>query len=219
LRATNPLEERLIALVEPVAAELGLRLVRVRIGGLKRKRLQIMAEREADGGMSVDNCADLSRALGPVLDAADPIKDDYDLEISSPGIDRPLVRLDDFVRFAGHEARLETAHLIDGRRRFKGAIIGIEGENVRMRTNEGDAAVPFSALSDARLILTDALIAEDLRRQEAEQKGEKPEMRFQPVTPTAAPRKAKPKATAAQKAAAEAKAKAPKPVKPSKTKP
>ena len=200
MRATNPLEEKLIGLIEPVAAELGLRLVRVRLGGLKRKRLQIMAERLEDGGMSVDNCADLSRALGPVFDAADPIKDDYDLEVSSPGIDRPLVALEDFVRFTGHEAKMETALLVDGRRRFKGAILGAADGIVRIRTMEGDCAVPFAALSEARLVLTDALIAEDLKRQEA---ADKPAPKFQPVTPTPAPRK--PKANAAQKAAANAK--------------
>jgi ribosome maturation factor RimP len=175
LRASNPLEEKVIALVAPAAADLGLRLVRVRLSGLKRKRLQIMAEREADGFMSLENCEDLSRAVSAVLDAADPIKDEYDLEVSSPGIDRPLVRLDDFARFAGHEAKLETVQMFDGRKRFKGELAGVENDSVRIKLPEGERLVPFAALSDARLILTDKLIEEDLKRQAAAQKAAAPE--------------------------------------------
>lgn len=138
--------------------------MRVRLSGLKRKRLQIMAERAADGLMALEDCEALSRAVSPALDAADPIAAEYDLEVSSPGIDRPLVRLEDFARFAGHEAKLEASQMIDGRRRFRGVLGPVEGGDVTLDLPEGRVAIPFAWLSDARLILTDRLIAEDLRR-------------------------------------------------------
>lgn len=163
MRASNPVEEKVIAAIEPAAADLGYRLVRVRVSGLRRKRLQIMAERE-DGVMLLEDCEKLSRAISPVLDAADPINGEYDLEVSSPGIDRPLVRLEDFARFAGHEAKLETAQMIDGRKRFRGTIVGIDGERVKIALPEGEAAIPFAWLAEARLVLTDRLIEEDLKR-------------------------------------------------------
>jgi ribosome maturation factor RimP len=166
VRASTPIEESITALLEPAAADLGYRLVRVRLSGLKRKRLQIMAERE-DGAMRVEDCEALSRAVSPVLDAHDPIRGDYDLEVSSPGIDRPLVRLDDFTRFAGHEAKLETGQMIDGRKRFRGVLKGVEGENVIFDLPEGEASIPFAWLSEARLVLTDKLIEDDLKRAKA----------------------------------------------------
>jgi ribosome maturation factor RimP len=162
------MEERVIALIEPTAAGLGYRIVRVRLSGARRKRLQIMAERLSDGQMSVDDCTRLSRALSPVFDLEDPIQGEYDLEISSPGIDRPLMALEDFERFKGHEAKLETVAMIDGRKRFKGVIAGVEGDEVILRLPEGDEVrFKFSALADARLVLTDKLIEEDLRRARA----------------------------------------------------
>jgi ribosome maturation factor RimP len=167
VRATNPVEERVIALIEPIAGSLGYRIVRVRLSGQRRKRLQIMAERSADGQMSVEDCSRLSRALSPAFDLEDPIPGEYDLEISSPGIDRPLMTLEDFQRFIGYEAKLETAAMIDGRRRFKGAIAGVEGGVVVLRTQDGDVRLDFSGLSDARLVLTDKLIEEDLKRAKA----------------------------------------------------
>ncbi|MBI1251960.1 MAG: ribosome maturation factor RimP [Alphaproteobacteria bacterium] len=166
LRASTPIEERLIELLEPAAADLGYRLVRVRLSGLKRKRLQIMAERE-DGSMRLEDCEALSRAISPVLDASDPIRGEYDLEVSSPGIDRPLVRLEDFARFAGHEAKLETLQMIDGRKRFRGVLKGVEGDVVVFDLPEGEAAIPFAQLAEARLVLTDRLIEEDLKRAKA----------------------------------------------------
>ena len=166
MKATNPAEEKVIAAIEPAAAELGYRLVRVRLSGLRRKRLQIMAER-ADGQMALEDCARLSRALSPVLDAADPIAGEYDLEVSSPGVDRPLVRLEDFARFAGHEAKLETARMIDGRKRFKGVLAGVDGDVVKIALAEGEASIPFDWLAEARLVLTDKLIEEDLKRAKA----------------------------------------------------
>jgi ribosome maturation factor RimP len=167
LRATNPVEERVIALIEPTAQNLGYRIVRVRLSGNRRKRLQIMAERLSDGQMGVDDCGRLSRALSPVFDLEDPIQGDYDLEISSPGIDRPLMSLEDFQRFIGHEAKLETAAMIDGRRRWKGQIKAVEGDVIVLAAEGGEARLNFAQLSDARLVLTDKLIEEDLRRARA----------------------------------------------------
>lgn len=167
MKASTPLEERVVALIEPTAADLGLILVRVRISGMRRKKLQIMAERVSDGGMGIEECEALSRAIGPVLDVEDPIPGEYDLEVSSPGIDRPLVRLEDFARFAGHEAKVELSRMIDGRRRFRGAIRAVEGDEIVLDFEGGQARLPFSALADARLILTDRLIEEDLKRAEA----------------------------------------------------
>ncbi|MEQ1618341.1 MAG: ribosome maturation factor RimP [Terricaulis sp.] len=173
LRATNPVEERVIALIEPTAAGLGFRVVRVRVSGSRRKRLQIMAERISDGEMGIDDCSRLSRALSPVFDLEDPIPGgEYDLEVSSPGIDRPLMRIEDFERFKGHAAKLETAAMIEGQRRFKGEIAGIEGDVIVLATEQGETRFSFSALSDARLVLTDKLIEEDLKRAKAVQAAE-----------------------------------------------
>lgn len=167
MRASNPLEEKIIALIEPAANELGYALVRVRVSGLKRKRLQIMAERLADGGMGIGDCQKLSRAISPVLEAHDPVKGVYDLEVSSPGIDRPLVRLEDFSRFVGHEAKIELAAGVDGQRRFRGVLAGVDGETVRLTHDTGEAHMRFSQIANARLMLTDRLIEEDLRRARA----------------------------------------------------
>jgi ribosome maturation factor RimP len=160
---------RVAAIVEPVLAELGYRLVRVRISGFAGCTVQIMAERP-DGAMAIEDCEAASRALSPVLDVADPIEGSYRLEISSPGIDRPLVRRSDFERYAGHVAQLEMLVSIDGRRRFRGELVGTEGDNVRIRC--GDAAtaehaetlLPIDDIADAKLVLTDQLITESLRR-------------------------------------------------------
>lgn len=165
----------MIALIEPTAANLGYRIVRVRVSGNRRKRLQIMAERVSDGHMGIDDCSRLSRALSPVFDLEDPIQGEYDLEISSPGIDRPLMRVEDFERFQGHEAKVETAAMVDGRRRFKGAIARVEGDVIVLVTEQGEAKLPFAALSDARLVLTDKLIEEDLKRARAAEAAESAE--------------------------------------------
>jgi ribosome maturation factor RimP len=167
MRATNPVEERVIALIEPTAAGLGYRIVRVRLSGNRRKRLQIMAERVSDGQMGIDDCSRLSRALSPVFDLEDPIQGEYDLEISSPGIDRPLMRLEDFERFIGFDAKLETAAPINNQRRWKGVIKAVQGEDITLATEQGETKLKFSALSDARLVLTDKLIEDDLKRAKA----------------------------------------------------
>jgi len=167
LRATNPVEERVIALIEPTASGLGYRVVRVRLSGNRRKRLQIMAERVTDGQMGIDDCGRLSRALAPVFDLDDPVDGEYDLEISSPGIDRPLMRIEDFERFVGFDAKLETAVPVNNQRRWKGVISAVEGDDITLATDQGEAKLKFSALSDARLVLTDKLIEDDLRRAKA----------------------------------------------------
>lgn len=162
--AKAPVDRRIAAIVRPTVEGMGFRLVRVRLMGGKRITLQIMAERP-DGSMEVEDCAELSRSLSVLLDVEDPIEREYSLEVSSPGIDRPLTRPEDFATYAGHEAKLETEAPIDGRRRFRGPILGVEGGDVRMRVaGLGDIALPFESLGDARLVLTDALIEESLRR-------------------------------------------------------
>jgi len=161
LRAKTAEDRALLELIDPVAESLGLAVVRVRLmGGTLRRRLQIMAERQADHDISVEECARLSRAVSEVLDAADPIAGEYLLEVSSPGIDRPLTRLIDFSLFEGYEARLETDRMVEGRKRFKGVLAGTEGENVAIDLDGEDetALIPFAWLADAKLVLTDELL-------------------------------------------------------------
>jgi ribosome maturation factor RimP len=160
---------RLAAIAEPVLTGLGYRLVRVRLSGLSGCTIQIMAERP-DGSMNIDDCETVSRALSPILDAADPVDSAYRLEVSSPGIDRPLARRTDFERFAGHHIKIETGVSIDGRRRFRGTLLGVQDNAARVR--RGDAAadevsevlLPIAEMTEARLVLTDALVAQSLRR-------------------------------------------------------
>jgi ribosome maturation factor RimP len=162
--AKAPLDRRIAEIVAPTVEALGFGLVRIRVMGGRRQTLQIMAERP-DGRMEVDDCADLSRAISAVLDVEDPIDREYTLEVSSPGIDRPLTRLEDFERWKGWTARLETDEMIGGRKRFKGELVGIEGDAVLLEIEEGEIAIPFAALSDAKLVLTDDLIEASLRAQ------------------------------------------------------
>jgi ribosome maturation factor RimP len=157
----------------PALAALGYRLVRVRISGAAGQTVQIMAERP-DGTMTIEDCELASRTLSPVLDVADPIEGPYRLEISSPGIDRPLVRRSDFDRYVGHVAHVEMLVLVNGRRRFRGELAGTVGDCVRLRRS--DAGEPLEVLlriddmMEARLVLTDALIAESLRRSKQEER-------------------------------------------------
>jgi ribosome maturation factor RimP len=163
---------RVAAIVEPVLIASGYRLVRVKVSGLDGCTVQIMAERP-DGTMKVEDCEIVSRALSPVLDVSDPIDRAYRLEVSSPGMDRPLVRRSDFERFAGHELKVEMAVAINGRRRFRGLLLGVEGETARIRRSDaapgedGEVVLPIEDMSEAKLVLTDALIAESLRRGKA----------------------------------------------------
>ena len=153
------LNETLNALIEPICDEMGYDLVRLQLqGGNSRKVLQIMAERKDRKAMTVEDCADLSRAISPVLDEKDPIEDNYTLEVSSPGIDRPLVKLDDFDRFKGFEAKVEALSLINGRKRFSGRLQGIDGNNVIISFEGDDVRIPFDQIAKAKLILTDGLL-------------------------------------------------------------
>jgi ribosome maturation factor RimP len=163
---------RVANIIEPAIEGMGYRLVRVRVTGANGCTVQIMAERP-DGWMSVEDCEAVSRAVSPVLDVDDPIDKAYHLEVSSPGIDRPLVRASDFARWAGHEIKIETAILVAGRRRFRGVLIGRDGESAvieRSDAREGEArrvAIPMGDIHEAHLVLTDALIRESLRAAKA----------------------------------------------------
>ncbi|MFL5010092.1 ribosome maturation factor RimP [Rhizobium sp.] len=164
---------RVAAIAEPVIEGLGLRLVRVKISGLSGCTVQIMAERP-DGTMNIDDCETLSRALSPVLDVADPIDRAYRLEISSPGLDRPLVRRSDFERHVGSTIKVEMAIAVDGRRRFRGSLIGTEGESARLHRDQaapGEAAevlLPIGDMAEAKVALTDTVISESLKRGKAQ---------------------------------------------------
>jgi ribosome maturation factor RimP len=149
-------------IIEPAVEAAGFRLVRLRLMGGHVKTLQIMAERP-DGTMNVEDCATLARALQDFLEKEDPIEGDFELEVSSPGIDRPLTRIADFARWAGHEARLDLHTPIDGRKRFRGTLLGLEGQDVTIQSQNQRLAVPFMQIAEAKLVLTDALIAEDLK--------------------------------------------------------
>ena len=164
---------RVAAIAAPVLAGMGYRLVRVRISGTLGCTVQIMAERP-DGSMGIEDCEAASRALSPVFDVEDPIDREYRLEISSPGIDRPLVRRSDFERHAGQEAKVEMALAQqDGRKRFRGILTGVEGEAAKLRRKDAaegepvDVLLPIADMADARLVLTDELVRELLRRDKA----------------------------------------------------
>ncbi|MEM6309512.1 MAG: ribosome maturation factor RimP [Pseudomonadota bacterium] len=157
LIAKAAMDRRLAEIITPVIEDMGFELVRVRLQGGKTPLLQIMADKP-DGGIEVDDCAEISTMLSATLDVEDPILDAYTLEVSSPGIDRPLTRLKDFDVFEGYEAKLETAELIDGRRRFKGELAGVEDDEVLINVEEGTIGLKFDWLSDAKLVLTDELI-------------------------------------------------------------
>ena len=151
----------LLELLDPVAEATGYALVRLRLmGGAETRKLQIMAERQSDGDMVVEDCARLSRAISEVMDAADPISGEYTLEVSSPGVDRPLTRLQDFVTFEGHEAKIELDRLAEGRKRFRGLLAGIEGDQIGIDLEGEDetALVPFAWVIEAKLVLTDDLM-------------------------------------------------------------
>jgi len=160
--AKAPFDKRLAEIVRPAVEAEGFELVRLRYMTGKRPTLQVMAERP-DGVMEIEDCATLSRALSAALDVADPIASEYSLEVSSPGMDRPLTRLADFARWEGYEARLETEELIEGRKRFKGILSGVEGTEVLIEIEEGVIGLDFDWLADAKLVLTDELVAESLK--------------------------------------------------------
>ena len=175
LVARTPIDRRLAEIVGPVIEAMGFELIRLRLQGGKRAILQIMADRPAGdprGPIVVDDCGEISTAVSALLDVEDPISDPYTLEVSSPGIDRPLTRLKDFDVWAGHDARVETAELIGGQRKFRGILAGTDGDEVLIEIDAGTIGLRFDWLSDAKLILTDALIAETLRARKATGAGE-----------------------------------------------
>ena len=165
------LAARIAAIAEPVLINLGYRLVRVRVSGLLGCTVQVMAERP-DGTMTIEDCEAVSRALSPVLDVADPVDRGYRLEVSSPGIDRPLVRRSDFDRYAGHLAKVEMEIPVGGRKRFRGVLLGTDGDAARLRCDDlpgeiAEVALPIADMMEARLVLTDALVTQSLRRGKA----------------------------------------------------
>jgi len=166
------LSARVANIAEPVIEALGYRLVRVKVSPADGCTVQIMAERP-DGSMMVGDCEAISRALSPVFDMADPIERAYRLEVSSPGIDRPLVRKSDFDRYAGHLVKIETGIPLNGRKRFRGLLAGTEGEAARLHRDdakdgeEADVLLPIAEMNEARLVLTDELVTQALRREKA----------------------------------------------------
>lgn len=174
--AETGMDARIAAIVEPVLVDMGYRLVRVRLTGQNGSTLQIMAERR-DGTMTVEDCEEISRALSPVLDVEDPIDGTYHLEVSSPGIDRPLVSRGDFADWSGHLARIETTLAVEGKRRFRGRIAAVDGDGFSVEIDGGEAGpavrIGFDAVREARLIVTDDLVREALRKDKAARAGER----------------------------------------------
>ena len=173
LIAKTSLDRRLAEIIAPVIEDMGFELVRIHLMSGKTQTLQIMAERPG-GGIEVDECAEISNAVSATLDVEDPILDAYTLEVSSPGIDRPLTRLKDFETYEGYEAKLETTELIDNRRRFRGELAGVEGDEVLINVDGSSEntetitlGLKFDWLADAKLVMTDDLIREMLRQRKA----------------------------------------------------
>jgi ribosome maturation factor RimP len=146
-------------IIEPSLEAMGYRLVRVAFLGSRRATLQIMAERIDDTPMTVDDCTEISRSVSALLDVADPIAEAYMLEVSSPGIDRPLTRAEDYDRFAGFEAKVELGRPFDGRKRFRGRILGRDGAHVRLVAEAGEVRLPLTDIAKAKLVITDDLLA------------------------------------------------------------
>ena len=169
LIAKSAIEKKLLELINPIITDMGFEVVRLRLISSKEITLQIMAARP-NGFINVDECAELSTAISALLDVEDPIIEAYSLEVSSPGIDRPLTRIKDFEDFEGYEARLETIELIDGRKRFKGTLAGINGSEVLINVDEGTIGLEFEWLAEAKLVLTDELIKEMLKQKKMNQK-------------------------------------------------
>ncbi len=204
LIAEPGLAARVAAIAEPVVEGMGYRLVRVRISAAEGCTVQVMAERP-DGSLNIEDCEEISHALSPVLDVADPVDRAYRLEISSPGIDRPLVRRSDFGRHEGYLVKIEMNVPADGRKRFRGILLGVEGDAARVRLEDGKTGktadkteflLPIEDMAEARLVLTDDLIAESLRKGKAAEREARGE-----TEPEAPKRDYAPKAKAKAKAA------------------
>ena len=157
-RSAPDLPGRVERMIAPAIESMGFEVVRVTLGGGRRAVLQVMAERADGGPMTVDDCADISRTVSAILDVEDPIAGQYTLEVSSPGIDRPLVKPRDFIRYEGCEAKIETRQPVEGRRRFTGRLAGCEDGIVRIRTDDGTAALPLADIHRAKLVITDELM-------------------------------------------------------------
>lgn len=153
------LSNRIQRLIEPTIGEMGFEIVRVQVSGKKQLSMQIMVEHKDGQGMTADDCADVSRAVSAVLEVEDPIEGAYTLEVSSPGIDRPLIRIADFKRFQGFQAKIETNRPLKGRRRFKGQLLGVEGDTVRILVDGHEVDLAHPDIHRAKLLLTDELIA------------------------------------------------------------
>jgi ribosome maturation factor RimP len=153
------------AVITPSLEAMGYGVVRVLIGTGRRPTLQVMAERLDEQAMTVEDCAEISRAVSALLDVEDPFDGTYTLEVSSPGIDRPLTKREDYLRFTGRDAKLETREPLDGRKRFTGRLAGVEDEAVRLVTADGELAIPLADIAKAKLAITDELLASDMRRQ------------------------------------------------------
>ena len=173
LKTKTHIDERVLELAEPIAEDLGLRIVRVRVMAGKRRTVQIMAERVSDGLMGIENCEALSRELSAAMEVEDPIDDAYVLEVSSPGIDRPLTSFRDFEHYEGYLARLELDRMVEGRKRFRGVLAGVEDGKVDINLDgetEHTASIPFDWISEAKLLITDELIAEGQKAKDAAKK-------------------------------------------------
>ena len=168
-KTSEGLGAKVDALIAPALNDMGYQIVRLLLSGGRNQVLQIMVERLDGKPIDVEHCAEVSRAASAILDVEDPISGAYTLEVSSPGIDRPLTRLSDFARFAGFDARVEMEQAVEGQRRFSGRLLGVEGLNIRIDTEEGERSLPFSGMKKAKLLLTDALI--EATQREAEQQG------------------------------------------------
>ena len=161
------LERRIAEMIEPSLEGMGYELVRVLMQGRDKPVLQIMAERKDGVGMTVEDCADISRQISALLDVEDPISGEYSLEVSSPGIDRPLTRAKDYETYAGFEAKLETAEPIEGRKRFRGKLLGLDEHGcVKLVMDGVEWAVPLTIVKGAKLVLTDELIAAAMQQQQ-----------------------------------------------------
>lgn len=161
MKTKTDMDARILVIADPIAHDLGLQIVRVRVMGGKRAIVQIMAERIKDGQMGVDDCANLSRELSAAMEVEDPIHDAYVLEVSSPGLERPLTSLEDFKTYSGYKARVELDRFVEGRKKFRGILAGYDGENIEIDLDgeEDRAEIPFAWISDAKLLITDELIA------------------------------------------------------------
>jgi len=170
LKTKTHTDERILELADPIAADLGLRVVRVRVMAGRRRTVQIMAERLSDGMMGIEDCQSLSRELSAIMEVEDPLDDAYVLEVSSPGMDRPLTAYEDFTAYEGYLARLELDRLVEGRKRFRGVLAGVEDGHVDINLDgdtDSTASIPFEWIAEAKLLITDELVAEGQRKKDA----------------------------------------------------